>query len=197
MIFVDDLKRGVDIALHPKREAGGKMTMGEAIRFYYKFSVIPTVLFIISSAIFANSASAFAMPLKYFASYGAVGAALLAAAMFWILEPLGMAIDAAIFHFFGKTVLKSFKNRYDATFTAMVYAILPALLLYWLTPIPIIGIAAIIAVVGWELIVLILALSRQQNVSAMRAVGVVLLATVVVLLIAVIVSVGVALGLRA
>lgn len=192
-MFVDELREGLNIALHPKTATKKTMTTKESISFYYRFSIIPTVIYVIVSAAFASSSSP-AASIGSLAPLGPLGAVIFAVAIFWIGEPLGILIDSAIFHFFGKTLLKSFKNAYNATFTAMTYATLPILLLYWLTPTPVIGNAAFVAIAVWGFIVEILALSRQQQVSVLRAFGVILLS---VLVIGAIVAIPViALGLR-
>ena len=179
MIFIAELKEGINIALHPRVGTSRKMAIKETIGFYYAFSVIPTILLMISTAIFSSPSSRLTLVVS-------------AAAGLWIGEPLGIFICAAILHFFGKTLLRSFKNGYGATFTAVTYMILPALLLDWITPVLIVGIVALVAAWLWSIIVGILALSRQQEVSARKSLGVMLLAILVAVVMAVVVGVATA-----
>ena len=113
-------------------------------------------------------------------------ALFLAAVVAWVIEPIGMALGAAIFHLFGKILLRSFKNKFDATFTATMYATLPVILLYWLSPMPIVGAIALLISALWELLTLVLALSRQQGVSVLKSAGVILLSIIAVVAVAII-----------
>lgn len=189
MIFIDELRSGVSIILHPGKKSGRKMGVGDALRFYYKFSLMPAVLLIIAAVIFPHGFFAMfgnAMSLTYLASLGPLGAVVLAAVVAWVIEPIGMALGAAIFHLFGKILLRSFKNKFDATFTATMYATLPVILLYWLSPMPIVGAIALLISALWELLTLVLALSRQQGVSVLKSAGVILLSIIAVVAVAII-----------
>ena len=55
--------------------------------------------------------------------------------MFLVIIPISLFVTAFLYHIFGK-LFKVFSNPYSNTFTATVYGIVPTILFYWLSPIP-------------------------------------------------------------
>ncbi len=166
MIFVDQMKEGFSIMLHPTKANYENRSIGGALGFYYKFSLIPLVLYIIFSLFGAN-------PIIF---------ALIGIFSIWIAAPIGFFITALLYHAFGK-LFKAFKNPYQNTFSAMIYGVIPSIMFIWLQPIPVIGMITIIFDI-WAFIVMIFALARLQNVGALTAFGVIVVTGIVLFVIA-------------
>ncbi|MGB9730236.1 MAG: YIP1 family protein, partial [Thermoprotei archaeon] len=166
--FVDQMKEGFSIMLHPTKANYENRSIGGALGFYYKFSLIPLVLYIIFSLFSAN---------PIFALVGIFS--------IWIAAPIGFFITALLYHAFGK-LFKAFKNPYQNTFSAMIYGVIPLIMFIWLQPIPVIGMITIIFGI-WTFIVMIFALARLQNVGALTAFGVIVVTVIVLVVIMVVI----------
>jgi hypothetical protein len=186
-LFIKELKAGMDAALHPTQGTRKQMPASEALKMYYKFSVIPALLFIIFGSVLLAGLSSLLVhmpvigPLLAALSGLAVILVVIAAVMyFWIFVPIGIIISAAIWQLFGKFLLKKFNKGYSATLTAAVYGALPSVGLLWTIAIPVLGILILFITSIWGLILGIYALANQQNTSKRNVLLVYIVAAVVV-----------------
>jgi len=177
MIIVDELKEGVNIMLHPKSTTQKERKIGEALAFYYKISIIPLILYIIL-ALVVPSTHARGLFAGLFS--GSLEGGILA---LLVTIPISLFVTAFLYHIFGK-LFKVFSNPYSNTFTATVYGIVPTILFYWLSPVPLGSLVLIIFEI-WAFIVMILALANQQKTSALKAFAVIITPIVIILLIVV------------
>lgn len=188
MSFLGDIKRGIDSVFHPDRNTKTGMSLGRALSFYYEFSILPFITFVIvaSLMLYLNAAVFNTVPflsMLYGSTLGVVAVAIAAVLLFWILVPIGFLINAAIYQVVGKYFLKVWKGDYSKTFMATMFGSLPIILFYWLMPIPILGAIAIAVFAIWSFVVLIIALSNAQKVSRLQSVGVVLISAAVIFII--------------
>jgi len=176
MIIVDELKEGFNIMLHPKSATQKERKIGEALAFYYKLSIIPLILDIIL-ALAVPSASATGLFTGFLSGLLVIGGIL----ALLVVIPISLFVTAFLYHIFGK-LFKVFSNPYSNTFTATVYGIVPTILFYWLSPIPL-GSFVLIIFEIWAFIVTILAIANQQKTSALKAFAVIITPIVIILLI--------------
>ena len=183
MIIADELKEGFNIMLHPKSATQKERKISEALAFYYKIIIIPLILYIILALAFppiyetkllTGPSSAFT---GFFPGVSVIGGIL----ALLVTIPISIFILAFIYHIFGK-LFKAFNNPYSNTFTATVYGMVPYILFYWLTPIPL-GLLLIIILDIWGFIITIFALANQQKTSVLKAFAVAITPIVIILLI--------------
>lgn len=191
----DDTKRAFGIITHPGR-ATATMSVGKALGFYYRASVLPLIAAIVVGFVVGYFAGGLLGSI--FGSFGtllgsAAGAfggllvAVLAVIYLLIIVPVAMLIDAAIYQLFAKIIFKVWKGTFDKTFTAVTYGIMPILLFFWIAFIPIVDMLLVV-LAFWSIVVLIISLGKQHGISAWRALGGALLTWIVVGIIALIVS---------
>ncbi len=188
MGFVDRLKKGFSLLFNPSRDAKGNYSIGKSLKFYYSVAVLAAIF----AAIVFTAAHFAGVPVASnpFLS-GAFGASasiyiglLFIALMLFVLVPIGMFIDAALYHLVGKFFLNTFKGAYEKTFAAVTAATAPIMLLFWLLYIPIVGMAFAVLIGIWELVLVVIALSVQHRTTRVNAVVVMLVTLVASLLIA-------------
>lgn len=192
MIFLDQIKAQLGIMVHPGARIKKGMKVGEALGYYYKTAVIPMVIFIILGLVFKNVGSFSGLEAVVGAGNSSFLVVLLGLFIFLVLEPLGLLIDSAIFHLFGKYVFRKFRQDWSVTFTAMTYSVATVILFYWLSVIPVVGTFLLLVFSLWGLIVLIIGLSKLQKISGMASLGVVIGTVVIVAVVALIIAIGVA-----
>jgi len=176
MIIVDELKEGFNIMLHPKTATQKERKIGEALAFYYKMSIIPLILYIIL-ALAVPSASATGLFTGLLSGLLVINGIL----ALLVVIPISLFVIAFLYHIFGK-LFRVFSNPYSNTFTATVYGIVPTILFYWLSPVPL-GSFVLIIFEIWAFIVTILAIANQQKTSALKAFAVIITPIVIILLI--------------
>ncbi len=170
MMFVDETKKIIDIMLL-KDKNPKQMSVGEALGFWYKASLIPAIaaavvaglLVLLGSSIISSIFGTFIGSIAE-----GIGSVIVLAGIFvsvWILIPIMMIISAAIMHLFGKILLKQFKNGYAATLAATVYVELIVVLFMWLTEIPIIGTILSLIISIWALVAFFVWMARFQNTT--------------------------------
>lgn len=206
MMFVDETKKAIDIIMlkdnNPKA-----MSVGEALAFYYKASLIPLILTMIVAAILGTEVGGTLGTIISLFSHSAilsgltgllsgvlaVLAVVLVVILFWIIIPIGFLIDAVIYHIFGK-LLRQFKQGYNATLSAMIYASMVSVVLFFLFGTPIIG--SLIGIIAgiWALVSIIVWLARFQKISWVMSL-VVLIVTWIVLFILIFLIFGIRLGI--
>jgi hypothetical protein len=166
-------KDGFSAVLHPGQNTGKKMGVGDALKMYYMFSIIPVILFIVLGAVLVSLLSSF-IPFigAGLGAVGVVGIIVGAILEFWIAIPIGILIQAALYELVGGMILKWFKGGYSATVSAVTYETMAVVGVVWLAFIPVIG-EIIVALFGlWSIYVLIAALSNQHKTTKGKAFGV-------------------------
>ncbi len=206
MIFVDETKKAIDIILLKDKNPKA-MSVGEALVFYYKASLIPLILAAIVGTIFGTVLGGKLVTFASLFSHSAILSGLLGLLttglavlviisviiLFWIIIPIGFLIDAIIYHIFGK-LLRQFKQGYNATLSATVYASMVSVVLFFLFGIPILG--ALIGIIAsvWGMVSTIVWLARFQKISWVMSL-VVILVTWIVLFILIFLIFGILLGI--
>ncbi|MFP3279146.1 MAG: YIP1 family protein [Candidatus Micrarchaeota archaeon] len=175
MIIVDELKEGFNIMLHPKSATQKERKIGEALAFYYKMSIIPLILYIILALVVPPKSvtGLSALPTGFLSGLLVIGGIL----ALLVIIPISLFVTAFIYQIFGK-LFKVFSNPYSNTFTATVYGIVPTILFYWLSPVPLGSLVLIIFEI-WAFIVMILALANQQKTSALKAFAVIIVTGII------------------
>ncbi len=147
--IISPLKNAWEAMLHPNSMK--QMSISEAVKFYYSFALIPGIIVAIIEGILAG-------PL-----YGVLWLAIV-----FIGEVIGLFIDAAVYHFFGKFLFRKFANDYAATFSAATYATAPGILFIWLAPLTFSVSAMVFAI--WSFVLLTIYIMRFQKVSGVVSV---------------------------
>jgi len=187
MTYVDDLKKGFAAVFSPVEGTRNGMDVIKALRFYYEFSLLPFIAFIIVASIMAHfgaimpSYVPFLSMLLYNPAFAEIAVIISAIVLFWIVTPIGFFINAAIYQVVGYNFLHAWKGDYAKTFSAVMFGSLPLLLFYWLVPVPILGVLALMVFAVWDIIVLVIALSNLQKLSRLAAIGVIFVSVAIVL----------------
>ncbi len=181
-VIISDFKHAINVMVHPDKETKSYTwkTGRGAIGRYYKVMLIPMILQIIFALILGNFVGGIfrsvlgtmvGSTFTTITAYTAYVAGFILVT-YIILIPLGLVIAAGIMHLIGRG-LKLFKNKsYDATLGAMVYGIMPAIVLSWIPYISLLGCL-------WSIAVMVIAISNLQKISRAAAFGVWLLTAVV------------------
>jgi hypothetical protein len=192
MSYVDELKFFWRVMCDPAGHAKRKLDTGEALKLYYTVAVLPFIAYIVFGFIavalgitvhsfgmhtWLYSLQPFVSSLSYFIVFAS------AIVLFFVALPLGIAIDALIYQIVGKIFLKAWKGTYEKTFTAIVFATFPLLLFLWLSLIPFLNSVFIIIAPLWSIVILVVALSSQQNITRMDAFLMMLIKSVLVVLV--------------
>ena len=194
MIIVDELKEGFNIMLHPGNATQKERKLGEALAFYYKISIIPLILYIILALAIPSTSATGSSTLSILATGLSSGMlAIFGILTLLIIIPISLFVTAFLYHIFGK-LFKVFSNPYSNTFTATVYGMVPTILFYWLSPVPLGSLVLIIFEI-WAFIVMILALANQQKTSALKAFAVIIVTAIIIGIIAFIIGLGTILSL--
>lgn len=184
MSVTNDLKFLWNLVWDPEKHGKKTMDFGGAVKLYYTLAVFAFIAYVVvgsiavwlglglrgtPSAFPASALMAFAHAVSYVAVFWS------GVVTFFILLPLGIAIDALIYQLIGRVFLNAWKGTYERTFTALVFSLFPVLLLYWLRVVPVFDALFIILAPIWSLIVLVIALSGQQKIRRLDALLIVLL----------------------
>ena len=184
-IIPDSIKRAWTLSVHPSKVT--PMSIGDALKFYYSFAIIPAIVAAIMVGILD----------------GALGAAFELAEILAISVVVSFA-EAALIQLFGKFVFKKFANPYPATFTTVIVSTIPPTLFVWVsiladgiagilpgTPAMILltfgGIAGILLSI-WAAVLLTLAIMKLQKVSGLFAILSWIAPTILTIIIIVIVT---------
>jgi len=172
MGFGNDLRLAWGIIKNPGKFAGKQMNYLSALKLYYEFTIIPLILsLVVGIPIILLGVNMFLMPFSNLP----IGAGLTLAFIIglilslWIIVPIGIFINAFIYQIVGKYILNAWNKDYEKTFVATLFGTLPEVFLYWLLPIPLLNVAAVVAMVVWDLIILTISLSLQQRTSRINA----------------------------
>lgn len=180
--------------LHPNSN-NQNMSVGETLGFYYKAAVIPLIAAVVVGIIlyFTWHPAAIISPYSgiipqlykllgnsYFVVYPIIYTL--------IFIPVGLLADAALYQLIAKMLFKIWKGTYNRTLAALMFGSLPAMLFAWLWTIPGIYLLLVIFAI-WGLIVAIMSLSKQQNISGMRALGGILATIGIVIVVVIVITI--------
>lgn len=183
MLFIDEIRKGIDIMLHPSKATKESKDIGGIFTYYYKLSFIPLILMIIVLlallSIIRSIIGSTSLIGSVFAGLGILGAILYPIAILWVLIPVGFLVSAGLLQIFGKLV-RQFKADYIKTLNAVIYGSVPLILFYWIFMVPLLGGIVEFIMAIWGLIVLIIALSNQQKIGNGASFGILILTGVVV-----------------
>ncbi|VVB77115.1 Yip1 domain protein [uncultured archaeon] len=178
MVFAKDVSRSFRLLLRPSKESSGKMKLVDSLKFYYSASLIPLLLIMVVAFLRINYGPHInfikLFPMAYSTSVTmGVGAVVVALALLyvWVLVPIGFFIDAAIYQVVGKNFLRLFKGSFENSFSAVTLGSMPMVLLGWLILVPGVNVLAFAVLPVWSLVVLIIALSAQQKITRLQAIG--------------------------
>ena len=177
MDIIGNFKSGWNSVMHPNQNTGKKMSIEESLKMYYMFSVLPVVLLIVLGAIAVSLLAGVLSLLPGIGGMlGAIGGGIgiiwvivTAIVYFWILVPIGILVDAALYHLVGGAILKWFKGGYSGTVTAVTYQMMTVVSWIWLLVIPVIGALAVAILALWSLYVLFASLAAQHGTSKGKA----------------------------
>jgi len=182
MQLKSSIKTAIRAMLHPSTNVKA-MSMGNALKFYYRVSLVPLILtVIVNLALFLifgySQFMSFGLTMRVTHNLGGSGfaVAILKAIGFPLLYllalvPLSLLLNAAIYQLFPKLLFDLVKRDYHRTLTAYVYAEMPCVLLFWLFNIPIAGFVILMVASIWSIVVLVISLAKQQGISVRQAVG--------------------------
>jgi len=198
-MFVEEMKEGLNIMLHPGMATKKTLGILEGLKYYYKLAVVPLILSIIVGVIVAvalPNVSPSTNPLMAAYGLGALGGTgLILASIIGLLvaNPIGMVISAALLQLFGKHLFKAYKNDYHHTFTAYAKGgVVPSTMFYWLSGIPVIGLVFAVIFGVWSFVVAIIALANQQGITRWKSLGVVIGTGVIIYIILFLIILGAA-----
>lgn len=190
---MDELRFFWNLVWNPGKYSKRKSDFGSALKLYYSLSLIPFLAYVVIGAIAismgigavsAMSTSPLAVAIASFAtsvSYASlIGGAIV---LFFIAIPVGLMINALVYQIVGKTFLNVWRGSYDKTFAALVYAVMPILLLMWLSVVPYMNSIFIVLAPLWSLVVFVTAMSAQQGITKLNVLVVGIVKSLLVVLV--------------
>ena len=83
----------------------------------------------------------------------------------------------------GKFFLAEWKDDYHRTFLALTFSVMPAVIFYWVTLIPVVNLLYYVLTPLWGIVILTIALSEQHKVSRLSAMTTVIIKSFLELLV--------------
>ncbi|MGC8629289.1 MAG: hypothetical protein ACP5T4_03740 [Candidatus Micrarchaeia archaeon] len=169
MSLWDDTKRAFSGIVHPSFNTE-EMSMSNALKFYYRASLIPFVIVALLAGVIAYEVPS-GLPFGAFIRTNVLGTVAMALAVFgialeiFLVIPIGALISAAIVQFFSKNLFKFWQGGYNKTFTAVIFDWFVFAFFAWLSFVPF----GTILLGIWGIAVLTITLAKQQNVSIGKA----------------------------
>ena len=210
MTLSSDLRNAYGSMVHPGRNTAKQLSIGAALKLYYKAAIVPLILSVIVGIVVYSSAFSCALTCTQLtgtpffggtisslaSAVGAPAAPIITALLYIIaLIPIGIVINTAIYQLVGRYFLNTFKKGYERSFTAVMYGSIPAMAFYWLLLVPYASIPAIVVIAVWQVIVFTIAMANQQKVTRLQAFGVYAATLFMLLLISVLFMIMLSLGL--
>lgn len=178
MTFNKDVKKAWALIYCPSKETGVKFGLGRALRFYYGATLIPFLLTILfgyfgSLTGTLTQTAAFIPFMRLLMNFLSAPQAFIVSLilLMWVAIPIGFFVNAFLYQLVGKNFLKVFKQGYDRTFSALVFGMVPYMLLFWLFLLPVVNVVALIVLPIWSFVVEVIALSTQQKATRMQVIG--------------------------
>ncbi|MCL5117217.1 MAG: YIP1 family protein [Candidatus Marsarchaeota archaeon] len=189
------------IFLEPGKATSGNWDLKKVFKFYFAAATLGFLLFLLFGFLAYNSGTFFRsniIPLfNYFAITGTnVYAAILVSglALFFIFIPIGAIIDAWLYQIFGKYLLRAWNGSYNKTLVAVLFSMFPMVLGYWILFVPGIRFLGFAVIAIWELVILIIALASQHDISRVNAIVTLFTTLAFLVLIALLLISGIAAG---
>ncbi|MEM3205273.1 MAG: hypothetical protein QXV17_00755 [Candidatus Micrarchaeaceae archaeon] len=186
-MILENIRRGANSLFCPEKSATGKLSISSSLKIYYPIAVISTIIYIalafllhFAGVVPGGFLGNYYGMMGYLPGFGAgsiLGKAIGFVLFALVLIPIGIFINAAIYHAVGKYLLRAFNGTYEKTFAAAMFGEMPLILFYWLTALPVAGIIFVGIFSVWGIIVFIIALAAQQKTTRVSS-AVVLFATV-------------------
>lgn len=185
MGLIKEWRHAWEAVWHPSAAGKRKLSINGSLKYYYSIAIVGFILYVVLGAISIWNGVAVHSYLSNMLDVRAGYPALFAYAIlfFFVLGPIGLFIDSALYQIVGKYFLKEWKGDYSKTFTAVAFASTPAIFLAWFSFAPYINGALLLLAGIWSLVVLVVTLSEQQKVTRTTAIAGVLVTAVLVILI--------------
>ena len=191
MECINDIKGAIMAVIHPNRHTKRKMTVPEALTFYYKIGGASFVVAaIVELVVYMLKGSAVGGGLGLYKGLFGLGlpepfaSILMAGVILLVFAPLSFFINSAIYQFICKDIFGIWRGNYSRTFTASVFSYLPIAMLFWGIMLPYVHPLFMAVAAIWSIIVLLIALSNQQGISVLRSAGAMALTTLSVMFVA-------------
>ncbi len=178
MIFADQIRKQIDVMLHPRKAIKEGMSIGDAFRYYYKVGIISMII----TSVIVAGLSSWPYGLGVFVELVA-------------LTPLGIIIEAALLQVIGYNLFRVFKGKFSDSLTAAVYSSSIFVLFSWLLLIPGINIVFIAIFAVWQFIVLIIGLAQVHKTTALTSFGIILVTCIILAVIVVLIGLFVVAGI--
>ncbi|MCL4382082.1 YIP1 family protein [Candidatus Marsarchaeota archaeon] len=194
---------GFKTLFSPGKESSRKIDLVSAMKMYYSVAAFGFVVAVLVSVlvhyyggglgIFHSSLYNLSSILPGIPYLHAVLYIIMMAVLFFLLIPIGLFINAAIYHAVGKFFLKAWNGGYEKTFVAVVFGEMPALFLFWLMLLPFVKLFAVALICVWEFVILTIALASQHKVDRVKSFAA-LLATLFIIVAIALLVIGVTVG---
>lgn len=209
MVLIEEMKHQWDVMLHPGGNHTKPMKLSESLIYYYKVSLIPAILAIITEYIYAiygapnllHSLGPLLSSSQGLVMQSLVNAHPLAVIIsvmsdFIIFIPLLLFICAGIIHIFGK-VFRKYHKTYTETVSGSTYTVCAIMFLsFWIVPLiqsfPIgaisvaLGVIVSVALGIWNLIILVISLAKLQKTTRLASFGIIITPVIIVAILALI-----------
>lgn len=189
MLFVDQIKKGVEIMLHPVKATKKGMGIVEGLVLYYKMSFIQVLwVTIVSLAIITLYGPATGVSLATSQVLSNVTAlafigGVVSATVVWLAGSLLILLAVSALYQLIGLLLGGFKAEFSKTFSAFIYSASPAVVLSFLLVIPFVSSVIILVSILWLAAVLVIALSNLQGISILRSFGVFLISSIIIFIV--------------
>ncbi|MGC8730574.1 MAG: YIP1 family protein [Candidatus Micrarchaeia archaeon] len=177
--LISDLKKAINIMLHPGEATKETMNVKEALKFYYKVGLLPFLIFLIVGLM-----ESIIIGWNYHVVAGVIFGSMVFIVFlsYLVIIPLGLLVQAGLFHLIIGKLFSMYKGSFNLPFTAYVYGTVPFLLVpLALVLIILFGFALALIIIimiimtVWSLIVSIIAMANQLGMSKTKAFAVMLL----------------------
>ncbi len=175
MDVIKELKAGIDAIAHPDKGTKKKMAVGASLRMYYKFSIIPGILYLFAAGIIGAINPAVGLGTGASAAFAAAMGALLV----WVIIPILMLVAALIYHVFA--MMFGLGGKYANTLAAVAFMEMAGVSVMWVGIIPILGAIVEFVVWIWSIWVFVCAMANQHGASKGKAFIVWLMPTIIII----------------
>ena len=170
--LINPIKEAWNVMLHP-----GRANTTRDLSFYYRAVVIPGI---INAIIAALLIAAFPSTTSFFSSLGPLWGFIIFLLLMFLGIPAGIVIDSAVVHLFGKLLFRLMKQPFNNTLTAISYSMSPLIFFYWTEALPAPANIVTVIIAIWTFVLMIFMISKTQQVSKLRALGVLLIPMIII-----------------
>ncbi|ASI14083.1 multipass membrane protein [Candidatus Mancarchaeum acidiphilum] len=188
MLFKNEFISAVNSVINPKINSKHK-SFSQIMSTYYKASIIPLIIAVVIGFAAGYLFGPFSFILRHRSAIAAgfIGGALNSAyaiIAILVIIPLSLIIYAAIYYIFADLALKIWKGSYEEVLVSFMYGNLLIVIFFFLVFIPIVSIAASIALSIWGIAVVSIVMGRQMKMDPWRAFGGMVVTGIVIIAIA-------------